>query len=71
MMTAPVLQPTIGYLLDHFKGDVNSYALEDYQLALLIVPIALVIASILAQFLPEKSRLFLEEQDKRSTPGSE
>lgn len=63
MITAPVLQPVIGYLLDHLKGSDNFHALGNYQHALLIIPAALVIASIFAQFLPEK-HLFLEEQDK-------
>ncbi|WP_454783164.1 MFS transporter [Legionella sp. WA2022007384] len=54
MATAPLLQPLIGYLLDYFKGGTNLHALNDYQLILLIIPAALIIASALSQFLPEK-----------------
>lgn len=54
MATAPLLQPVIGYLLDYLKGDTNIHTLHDYQITLLIIPFALVIASALSQFLPEK-----------------
>ncbi|MBA3536685.1 MAG: MFS transporter [Tatlockia sp.] len=53
MLSAPLIQPLIGYLLDLFsKGEL--YTLGDYQNALLIIPIVLVIASGLVFFLPEK-----------------
>ncbi|WP_115707157.1 MFS transporter [Legionella sainthelensi] len=55
MLSAPLLQPLIGYFLDHFKGDTNLHALNDYQLALLIIPVALILASLLSQCLPDKS----------------
>ncbi|KTC82992.1 MFS transporter [Legionella cincinnatiensis] len=55
MLSAPLLQPLIGYFLDHFKGNTNFHALNDYQLALLIIPAALILASLLSQCLPDKS----------------
>jgi MFS family permease len=54
MLSAPLLQPLVGYLLDHFSGHSGHYTLGDYQVALLIVPGALIMASILSQYLPEK-----------------
>lgn len=57
MITAPVLQPIVGYLLDYLKGDNHLHALGDYQLALLIMPAALIIASVLSHFLPDKTHL--------------
>ncbi|WP_081776918.1 MFS transporter [Legionella cherrii] len=54
MASAPLLQPLVGYLLDYSKGTTNLHVLADYQLTLLIIPAALVIASALSQFLPEK-----------------
>lgn len=55
MLSAPLFQPLIGYLLDLFSTTPGLYTLKDYQTALLIIPISLVLASILAQFLPEKA----------------
>ena len=55
MLSAPLLQPLVGYLLDIFNDSDHIYTLDDYQKALLIIPLALVLASILAQFLPEKA----------------
>lgn len=54
MLSAPLLQPLVGYLLDYFSNNPGVYKISDYQSALLVIPIALVLASILAQFLPEK-----------------
>nr|WP_267313965.1 MFS transporter [Legionella antarctica] len=54
MLSAPLLQPLIGYLLDLFSTTPGVYTLENYQAALFIIPVALVVASMLAQFLPEK-----------------
>lgn len=54
MITAPLLQPIVGYLLDFFKGTSNVHTLQDYQTTLLIIPAALILASALSQFLPEK-----------------
>lgn len=55
MLSAPLFQPLVGYLLDLFSNTPGVYTLRDYQAALLIIPISLVFASILAQFLPEKT----------------
>jgi MFS family permease len=54
MTSAPLLQPLIGYLLDFVKGNAKFYTLADYQVVFLIIPAALVIATVLSQFLPEK-----------------
>jgi MFS family permease len=53
MLSAPLIQPLIGYLLDLFSNG-KLYTLSDYQNALLSIPIALFIASGLVFFLPEK-----------------
>lgn len=55
MLSAPLLQPLIGYLLDSFNLRHGVYSLENYQLALLVIPIGLLLASFLVRFLPEKS----------------
>lgn len=55
MLSAPLLQPLVGYLLDTFSKTHKVYSLSDYQSSLLIIPLALVLASILAKFLPEKA----------------
>ncbi|CEK09879.1 MFS transporter [Legionella hackeliae] len=52
MITAPLLQPLVGFLLDEFN---QKTPLEAYQAALLVVPISLLIAASLALFLPEKN----------------
>lgn len=54
MTSAPLMQPLIGYILDRVSTRPGNYILQDYQCALLLVPIALVTASILSQWLPEK-----------------
>ncbi|MDI1351747.1 MAG: MFS transporter [bacterium] len=54
MLSAPLLQPLVGYLLDNFSNHDGIYTLGDYQKALLIIPIALILASVLAHYLPEK-----------------
>lgn len=54
MLSAPLLQPLIGYLLDKASSTPGTYTLGDYQIALLIIPAALILASGLAHFLPEK-----------------
>lgn len=53
MVTTPLLQPLIGYLLDVFNN-TGVYTLANYQIALLTIPISLIIACILVFFLPEK-----------------
>lgn len=54
MISAPLLQPLIGYMLDCLSSKPGVYTLTNYQTALLIIPASLVIASMLSQFLPEK-----------------
>jgi len=54
MISAPLLQPFVGYLLDVFNTNGGHYTLNNYQKALLIIPISLVLASLLSQLLPEK-----------------
>ncbi|MBA2656015.1 MAG: MFS transporter [Tatlockia sp.] len=54
MITAPLIQPLIGYLLDHFSNS-KLYTLNDYQNVLLIIPLSLFIASLLVFLLPEKN----------------
>jgi MFS family permease len=55
MLSAPLLQPLVGYLLDILNDHHHIYTLGDYQTALLIIPFALILASMLAQLLPEKA----------------
>ncbi len=55
MLSAPILQPVVGYLLDTYSAKPGVFTLSDYQSALLIIPAALVIASVLIHYLPEKS----------------
>ncbi|KTC87222.1 MFS transporter [Legionella brunensis] len=52
MITAPLLQPLVGFLLDKFG---SSSTLEAYQTALLIIPFSLILAAGLVFFLPEKA----------------
>ena len=54
LVTTPLLQPFIGYLLDTFSQN-GVYTLSNYQHALLIMPISLLIACVLVCFLPEKT----------------
>lgn len=54
LITAPVLQPLIGYILDFLSTD-QIYTLSEYQKALVILPIGLLISGILVTLLPEKS----------------
>lgn len=53
VITTPLLQPFIGYLLDTYNHN-GVYTLTDYQIALLVIPGSLIIAAILVCFLPEK-----------------
>lgn len=55
LITTPLLQPLIGYLLD-LSSPEGLYKLVDYQYALLVMPGSLVVAAILACFLPEKQQ---------------
>lgn len=51
LLSTPILQPLIGYMLDNSrsKGALNA---TDYQHALVILPICILIATILVIFLP-------------------
>jgi MFS family permease len=72
MLSAPLLQPLVGYLLDILNNNKSEYTLESYQEALLIIPIAVVGASLLAHFLPEKKseRFELQSQEQQySSPN--
>lgn len=55
MLSAPLLQPLVGFILDSLSNYHDQYSLTDYQIALLIIPFALVLASVFTCFLPEKS----------------
>lgn len=54
MLSAPLLQPLVGFLLDTFNSHNGPHSLREYQLALLIIPFSLVLASGLTCMLPEK-----------------
>ena len=54
IISTPLLQPLVGYLLDLFSATGTSYTLANYQNALLVIPISLLIACVLACYLPEK-----------------
>ncbi len=53
MLTAPLMQPLIGYVLDVLSHNQH-YSLTDYQVALALIPLSLISACIFAFFLPEK-----------------
>jgi len=52
VLSAPVLQPVIGYFLDLLNPSKH-YTLGDYQIALLTIPIGLIIAFFICFFLPQ------------------
>lgn len=54
LITTPILQPFIGYLLDLFSPMTTAYTLSNYQHALLIMPILLLVACGLVKGLPER-----------------
>lgn len=54
MTSAPLLQPLVGLILDKTCKIPGHYSLEEYQTALLVVPAALILASLFSHFLPEK-----------------
>lgn len=59
MITAPILQPVIGLILDaaakqHGGTEMGVYQLSDYKLALTVIPVMLCIAAVIAYFIPEK-----------------
>jgi len=53
MLSAPILQPFIGYCLDKTNPGSDVFTLWDYQNVLFILPICLITASILGWFLPQ------------------
>lgn len=55
MLSAPLLQPVVGYVLDALKTH-GTYGLEDYQFALTIVPLCLLLGAVLVVFLPSPNR---------------
>lgn len=57
VITAPLLQPLTGYLLDLSSSahHHHQHTLIDYQYALLTVPIALLVATFLVLFLPDSN----------------
>lgn len=55
VITAALLQPFTGFLLDFFnQHSTSGTALSNYQNAMLTIPISLMIASLLVFYLPEK-----------------
>ena len=54
LILTPILQPFIGYLLDFFSQTDGVYTLQNYQNALLVIPMSLLIACFLIYYLPEK-----------------
>ena len=55
VITAPLLQPMIGFVVDASANHEEIYHLIDYQRGLVSIPIAMVMAGIIALFLPEKT----------------
>ena len=53
--TAPFMQPFIGYLLD-WIADGGKPTIDDFQLALGLLPICLLVAAVCAAFLPTANR---------------
>ena len=53
IITAPLMQPLVGFLLDTVSDNMKfAYTLLDFQLALVIFPIVLMLSAIFACFLP-------------------
>ncbi len=57
VISAPILQPFIGFLMDYFKGANESYSLQDYQHALMILPLLMLVATLTVRYLPEKKQI--------------
>lgn len=55
LVTTPLLQPLIGFILDANANIPGHYSLANYQQALLVIPISLLSAGFLSLFLPEKN----------------
>jgi MFS family permease len=53
ILSAPLLQPLTGYILDSVSV-TEKYTTLDFQKALVVIPISLLLAGILVLFLPEK-----------------
>jgi MFS family permease len=53
--TAPIMQPFVGYLLDWVAGG-EQHTIADFQLALGLLPICLLVSAICALFLPTANR---------------
>ncbi|MGQ3890399.1 MFS transporter [Legionella sp. CNM-4043-24] len=53
MLSAPIMQPAVGFILDRVSQNDAAFTLHAYQLALAIVPAGLVIAAGLSLLLPE------------------
>ena len=53
VLSALILQPFVGYLLV-MLNQTGYYTTSDYQYALVVVPLSLILASFLVLFLPEK-----------------
>lgn len=56
LVTTPIVQPLVGFLLDLCSENKGIYTLANYQVALLVIPGSLLIACVLACHLPEKSQ---------------
>lgn len=54
MLTAPLMQPLVGYILDGLNQGRGPHQLNEYQWSLIIIPVGLMIASGLVFLLPEK-----------------
>jgi len=53
MLSAPIMQPLVGFILDWVGKDNNAHTLYAFQLALSIVPAGLILAAGFAMMLPE------------------
>lgn len=58
MITAPLLQPFVGLVLEivteHSGGIVGKYTVSEYQVALTIIPVLVLLAAWLARFIPSR-----------------
>lgn len=55
VITAPLMQPLVGNILD-MVSKTSNYTIHDFQLAIGIVPLCLLISAILACFLPTANK---------------
>jgi MFS family permease len=56
LLSTPILQPIIGFILDMLHESHELYTLSNYQCALLVIPLCLLMACFLILYLPEKPR---------------